>query len=47
MYKTKTQKKRALIAMDQKARYLYMSQVLTINDFQKVTEIVNRASRKL
>jgi hypothetical protein len=46
-YKTKTQKKNALKSIDAKARMLYLSQVLSIGDAEKISQIIKRAQRKL
>ena len=47
MYKTKTQKKNALRMLDIKARKLYLSGVLSINEAEKIGSIVKRAHNKL
>ncbi len=46
-YKTKTQKKNALKSIDQKARKLYLSGVLSINDAEKIGQMCKRAHNKL
>ena len=47
MYKTKTQKKNALKAIDIKARKLFIAGVLNNADVTKISDICKRASRKL
>jgi hypothetical protein len=46
-YKTKTQKKNALIAVKSKAFKLYGSGVLSIAQFEKINQIVMQARKKL
>lgn len=47
MYKTKTQKKNALVAIDVKARKLFIAGVLSNQDVTKISDICKRAHRKL
>ncbi len=47
MYKTKTQKKNALIAVKAKAFKLYGSGVLSISQFEKINQIVMQARKKI
>ena len=46
-YKTKTQKKNALHAIHQKAMNLYMANILTLAEIQKIKDMVRKAERKL
>lgn len=47
MYKTKTQKKNALVAIERKARKLYLSGDLSVDDLKKLTQMTKRAFNKL
>ena len=47
MYKTKTQKKNALVAIERKARKLYLSGVMSVDDVKKITTITKRIYNKL
>jgi len=46
-YKTKTQKKNALTAIEQKARRLYLDGVMSVEDMKNINRITNRAFNKL
>lgn len=47
MYKTKTQKRRALNAISRKAFKLYESGVLTMTQLDKINTIVNQTAKKM
>ena len=46
-YKTKTQKKNALAAIETKARKLYLSGVMSVSDVTKIMDMTKRSLRKL
>ena len=46
-YKTKTQKKNALIAISRKAFKLYESGIMTLSQLDKVNSVVLQARKKL
>ena len=47
MYKTKSQKKNALIAIDQRAKKLFLTGVLDNSKYQTIARIVSNAMKKL
>ena len=47
VYKTKTEKKRALVSMDAKARKLYLCGVLSIKDAETINKISDKGLNKM
>lgn len=45
--RTKTQKKRAALFLQQKARILFMEGLISANDVDAVSRIANKAMKKL
>ena len=46
-YRTKTEKRRALESIRSKAAKLWHSDIMSLNDFKKIDDVVNRNLKKL